>query len=48
MGIPKSKLSRRLAGLEERLGVTPIYRSTRQFKVTEIGQTSDPLQGDAG
>jgi DNA-binding transcriptional LysR family regulator len=39
LGIPKSKLSRRIAGLEEKLGVTLIYRSTRQFKVTEIGQT---------
>ncbi|MDF4345083.1 LysR family transcriptional regulator [Vibrio parahaemolyticus] len=39
LGIPKSKLSRRIAGLEERLGVQLIYRSTRQFNVTEIGQT---------
>ncbi len=39
LGLPKSKLSRRIAGLEQRLGVTLIYRSTRQFKVTEIGQT---------
>jgi DNA-binding transcriptional LysR family regulator len=39
LGIPKSKLSRRIAGLEEKLGVRLIYRSTRQFKVTEIGQT---------
>ncbi|MBU1553520.1 MAG: LysR family transcriptional regulator [Gammaproteobacteria bacterium] len=39
LGLPKSKLSRRIAGLEERLGVTLIYRSTRQFNVTEIGQT---------
>ncbi|WP_404342353.1 LysR family transcriptional regulator [Pseudoalteromonas mariniglutinosa] len=39
LGIPKSKLSRRIAGLEEKLGVRLIYRSTRQFKVTEIGDT---------
>lgn len=35
---PKSKLSRRIAALEERLGVRLIQRSTRQFRVTEIGQ----------
>lgn len=35
----KSKLSRRIAILEERLGVRLIQRSTRQFAVTEIGQT---------
>ncbi|MEZ5523998.1 MAG: LysR family transcriptional regulator [Pseudomonadales bacterium] len=39
LGIPKSKLSRRIATLEERLGVRLIYRSTRQFNVTEIGQS---------
>ncbi|MFA3789969.1 LysR family transcriptional regulator [Aliiglaciecola sp. SL4] len=37
LGIPKSKLSRRIAALEENLGVKLIYRSTRQFQVTEIG-----------
>lgn len=35
---PKSKLSRRIALLEERLGVRLIQRSTRHFTVTEIGQ----------
>ena len=35
---PKSKLSRRIAALEERLGVRLIQRSTRHFSVTEIGQ----------
>ena len=35
---PKSKLSRRIALLEERLGVRLIQRSTRHFLVTEIGQ----------
>ncbi|AQV98213.1 LysR family transcriptional regulator [Cupriavidus necator] len=39
LGMPKSKLSRRLAMLEERLGVRLIHRSTRQFTVTEIGRT---------
>jgi DNA-binding transcriptional LysR family regulator len=38
LGIPKSKLSRRIATLEERLGVRLIQRSTRRFSVTEIGQ----------
>lgn len=39
LGLPKSKLSRRLALLEARLGVRLIQRSTRHFSVTEIGQT---------
>ncbi|CAD5108923.1 HTH-type transcriptional regulator DmlR [Pseudomonas carbonaria] len=38
LDIPKSKLSRRIAQLEERLGVRLIQRSTRHFSVTEIGQ----------
>lgn len=38
LGIPKSKLSRRVALLEERLGVRLIQRSTRRFSVTEVGQ----------
>ena len=39
LGVPKSKLSRRIALLEERLGVRLIQRSTRRFTVTDIGQT---------
>ena len=35
---PKSKLSRRIAGLEARLGVRLIERSTRRFQVTEVGR----------
>lgn len=38
LGLQKSKLSRRIALLEERLGVRLIQRSTRRFSVTEIGQ----------
>ncbi len=37
---PKSKLSRRIAQPEERLGVRLIcQRTTRQFAVTEVRQT---------
>jgi len=39
LGIPKSKLSRRIALLEERLNTRLLMRTTRQFAVTEIGQT---------
>ncbi|MFV0644813.1 MAG: LysR substrate-binding domain-containing protein [Sphingomonadaceae bacterium] len=39
LGMQKSKLSRRVAGLEERLGARLIQRSTRKFVVTEIGQS---------
>jgi DNA-binding transcriptional LysR family regulator len=38
LGIPKSKLSRRIALLEARLGVRLLQRSTRRFSVTQIGQ----------
>lgn len=39
LGMPKSRLSRRIAELEERLGVRLIQRSTRRFIVTDIGRT---------
>lgn len=39
LDLPKSRLSRRIAQLEERLGVRLIHRTTRQFTVTEVGQT---------
>ncbi|MFO0577401.1 MAG: LysR family transcriptional regulator [Polyangia bacterium] len=39
LGVPKSKLSRRLLLLEERLGVRLVQRSTRRFAVTELGRT---------
>ncbi len=38
IGLQKSKLSRRIAQLEDRLGVRLIQRSSRRFSVTEIGQ----------
>jgi len=38
LGIPKSRLSRRIAQLEADLGVRLLQRSTRKFAVTEIGQ----------
>ncbi|MDF3126789.1 LysR family transcriptional regulator [Rheinheimera sp. 1928-s] len=38
LGIAKSKLSRRIALLEERLGVRLLQRSSRHFIVTEVGQ----------
>src|SRR5690348_10793012 len=38
LGIPKSKLSRRILELEARLGVRLLQRSTRKLTVTELGQ----------
>lgn len=38
LGIPKSNLSRRIALLEQRLGVRLIVRNSRNFKPTEVGQ----------
>jgi DNA-binding transcriptional LysR family regulator len=36
---PKSKLSRRIAALEARLGVRLIERSSRRFRVTDVGRS---------
>jgi DNA-binding transcriptional LysR family regulator len=38
LGTPRSRLSRRIGLLEDRLGVRLIQRSTRRFAVTEIGR----------
>ncbi|WGR92122.1 LysR substrate-binding domain-containing protein [Bradyrhizobium sp. ISRA443] len=38
LGIPKSKLSRRMQLLEERLGVRLVNRSSRRFSMTEVGR----------
>jgi DNA-binding transcriptional LysR family regulator len=35
--VPKSRLSRRVAALEQQLGVRLVERSTRRFKVTDVG-----------
>jgi DNA-binding transcriptional LysR family regulator len=37
LGIPKSRLSRRISQLESDLGVRLLQRSTRRFAVTDVG-----------
>jgi DNA-binding transcriptional LysR family regulator len=39
LGLPKSKLSRHITALEDRLGVRLIERTVNRFRVTEIGQS---------
>ena len=39
LGIPKSRLSRRISQLETDLGVRLLQRSTRRFAVTEVGNS---------
>lgn len=38
LGVPKSKVSRRIAELEKRLNTQLLYRSTRKLHITEIGK----------
>lgn len=38
LNIPKSRLSRHISQLEDRLGVRLIQRTSRKFKVTDIGE----------
>ena len=38
LGLPRSRVSRRIAALEDQLGVRLIQRSTRAFSVTDLGR----------
>src|SRR5580658_9826865 len=38
LGLPKSRLSRRVAALESDLGVRLLERSTRRLNVTQVGE----------
>jgi DNA-binding transcriptional LysR family regulator len=38
LNVPKSRLSRHIRQLEDRLGIRLIQRTTRQFQVTDVGQ----------
>jgi DNA-binding transcriptional LysR family regulator len=38
LGIPKSRLSRRVAELESRLGVRLLQRTTRKLSLTQVGE----------
>ncbi|MEQ9076362.1 MAG: LysR substrate-binding domain-containing protein [Sandaracinaceae bacterium] len=39
LGVPKSRLSRHVQQLEDRLGARLIQRTSRQFAVTDVGET---------
>src|SRR5262245_62150039 len=39
LGVPRATISRRLAGLEERLGARMLRRTTRSLVLTDAGQT---------
>ena len=54
LGIPKSRLSRRVAELEARLGVRLLQRTTRKLSLTQVGeaylrhwQAQCPMYADA-
>jgi DNA-binding transcriptional LysR family regulator len=38
LGVPKSRISRRIAALEEQLGLRLLERTTRRLSVTEVGR----------
>src|SRR5690348_6799530 len=38
LGVPQSRISRRVSAMEDQLGIRLIERSTRRFSVTEVGQ----------
>ncbi|QHE87693.1 LysR family transcriptional regulator [Hydrogenophaga sp. BPS33] len=39
LGMPKSRVSRRVAGLEAQLGVRLLQRTTRKLSLTDVGET---------
>ncbi|MCO4760914.1 MAG: LysR family transcriptional regulator [Myxococcales bacterium] len=39
LGMPKSTVSRKVSALEERLGVRLLHRTTRQLRLTDVGET---------